>query len=170
MLEEVVNQIVALKMVIICSAVTTLLLTVFSLVICRVFSWKGKNIKLVGFFYDLSVFDTIALGTCIMKVFVIVSLLFSGGRIEPVQIMAYAVLVLAYNFCRLDVKEFLPSIVNGAIIVGVLIVANMLSSYLREVLFDMRIAVALALLGVFLVLFALYDVASCVLRMIEYRK
>ena len=170
MLEAVVEQIIALKLVIVCSAVTTLVLTVIGLVFCKVFSWRGKNIKLLGFLYGLSVADTIALAICIMKLFVVVSILLSGGRIQPVQIATYAVLVLAYQSCLRDFKEFVSGLINTTIIIGVLVVANMLSSYLREILFDYTIAIALVLLGLFLVLFALYDIACCVLCMVERRE
>ena len=170
MVEQVVEQIIALKAVIICSAVATLLVTAVSLLFCRVFSFRGKNIKLMGFFYNMTTADTIALATCIMKLFVVLSMIFSGGRIQPVQIAAYGTLVVLFVICRHKIREIVPTLVNGAIIIGVLIVVNMLTSYLREVLFDMRIAVALVFLGIFLALFALYDIGTCVLHMIEARE
>jgi len=170
MLDQIVEQIIQLKTVIICSAVATLFVTAISLVFCHVFSWRGKNLKLIGFFYNMNIWETIALATCIMKLFVVISLIFGGGHIQMVQIIAYGVLVVAYNICRAEIKEVLPSIVNGGIIMGVLVVVNMLSNYLVEVLFDLKIAIALGILGVFLFLFALYDIASCVLHLIEHKR
>lgn len=170
MLENILKQIMLMRSFIVIAAVGTLLLTVLCLVYCRKFSWNSSNLKLMGFFYDMGMADTFVLAVCVLKLFLVISLLFSKGRIENIHIYFFGILVLVYNLFNRRLKDVIVSIFNGAIIMGVLFVANLLLSYLREILFDIRIAAALVFLAVFLILYAAYDVGYCILSIVEHRE
>lgn len=170
MLDAVVEQMILMKSLIIISAVSTVVLTVACIIFCRYFHWEHHNIRLMGFFYDLSMADTFVLAVCMLKLFFIISLLFNKGRIETVHICFFGALVLVYNLFRRKWKDMLVSIFNGTVIMGVLFVSNLLLSYLKEVLFDVKIAIALVFLALFLILYAIYDVGQCILSIIESRE
>lgn len=170
MLENIVEQIMLLKSMIVIAAVGTIALTVFCLIYCRKFSWTSSNLKLLGFFYGMDMADTFVLAVCMLKLFLVISLLFSKGRIELIHIYFFGVLVIVCNFFNRKLKGVFVNLFNGAIIMGVLFVSNLLLSYLREILFDVKIAIALIFLAVFLILYAAYDVGYCVLSIIERRE
>ncbi len=169
-MDEIVKQLILLKPMIMVSAIGTILLMVVLLLSCRVFKWNKKNLGIIGFFYEATVLDSVTLAICLLKFFLIISLFFNKGRSEPVHILFFGMLVIAYNLCRRKWKEFFVSIFNGAVIMCVLYVSNFLLSYLREILFDVKIAIALVFLGIFLFLYTLYDIASCVLNIVDSRQ
>ncbi|MBQ7925281.1 MAG: hypothetical protein IJ335_03205 [Lachnospiraceae bacterium] len=168
-MEAVIEQLLLLKPVMITTAVGTVLLTIAILLWCRKFSWNSRNIRIMGFFYEAPMRDSVALATCILKLFLTISLLFLDGKIEMVHIYFFGMLVLLYNLLRLNLKETGISLFNGLIIMGVLYVSNFLTSYLREVLFDVKIAIALVLMGIFLILYSAYDVMVCVASIVNTR-
>ena len=169
-METIVEQLILLKPFVVISAIGTLAITVFFLVFCRRFSWNEKNIRAIGFFYDASIADTVTLAICILKLFLVISILSTKGRIELIHICFFGVLVLVYNICRHNLKDMCVSLFNGLVIMGVLYVSNFLLSYLREVLFDIKIVVALFFLAIFLILYSLYDIAGCILAIVNSRR
>ena len=169
-MDALIDQLILLKTLVIISAVGTFLLTIFLLLSCKRFRWKDKNIRLIGFFYEASMSDTITLAVCLLKFFLVLSLLFTKGRIELIHIYFFGALVLAYNICRHNLRDMGVSIFNGVVIMAVLYVANFLWVYLNEILFDIKIAVALVFLAIFLLLYAAYDIACCVLTIVNSRK
>lgn len=169
MLDSVIGQIILLKPTIITTAIGTVLIISLLLFGSRQFSWNARNVGLIGFFYEISAKECIMLALCMLKLFLVISMLFTKTRIAVVHIVFFAVLVLLYNILRHQIKEMLISIFNGAIIVGVLYVTMFLISYLRNVLFDVRIFIGLILLCIFLVLYAMYDVAWSLLNIVSGR-
>ena len=169
-MDEFIKQLILLKPMIVISAVGTVILALVLLICCRKFKWNGGGIRIMGFFYDASMLDSVTLSICLLKFFLVISLFFSKGRIAPVHIIFFGVLVIAYNICRRKIKEVFVSLFNGFVIMGVLYVSNFLLSYLREILFDAKIAVALVFLSVFLLLYTLYDIASCVLNIVSDKR
>lgn len=170
MLENILEQIMLLKSFIVVAALGTIALTIFCLVYCRKFSWKSSNVKLIGFFYGMDMSDILVLAACMLKLFLIISLLFTKGRIENIHILFFGVLIIICSLFNRNLKNVLVSLFNGAIIMGVLFVSNLLLSYLREILFDIKIAISLVFLAIFLILYAAYDVGCCVLTIVERRE
>lgn len=170
MLENILEQIMMMKSLIVIAAVGTIILTILCLVYCRKFAWESSNLKLIGFFYDMDMSDTFVLAVCMLKLFLVISLLFTKGRIETVHIYFFGVLVIVYNIFNRKLKDVVVSLFNGAIIMGVLFVSNLLLSYLREILFDYKIAIALVFLAIFLIMYATYDVGYCILSIVEHRE
>lgn len=169
-MDELIKQLILLKPMIVISAVGTVAIALVLLICCRKFKWTGSGIRIIGFFYDASMLDSVTLAICLLKFFLVISLFFSKGRIALIHILFFGVLVVAYNICRHKIKEVFVSIFNGAVIMGVLYVSNFLLSYLREILFDVKIAIALVFLAVFLLLYTLYDIASCVLNIVSDKR
>lgn len=170
MIEAIIEQMILLKTMVVVTAVCTVALTVCYFVFCRRFSWVHANTRVIGFFYDMNMSDTFILAVCMLKLFLVISLLFNKGRIETIHICFFGVLVLVYNLFRHRVKDMAVSIFNGFVIMGVLFVSNLLLSYLREVLFDFKIAAALVFLAFFLLLYAAYDVGYCILSIVDSRE
>lgn len=169
-MDEFIKQLLLLKPLIVISAVGTVILAIVLLLCCLKFKWNSGGIRIMGFFYDATMLDSVTLAICLLKFFLVISLFFNKGRIAPVHIIFFGVLVVAYNLCRRKIKEVFVSIFNGVVIMGVLYVSNFLLSYLREILFDVKIAIALVFLSVFLLLYTLYDIASCVLNIVSDRR
>ena len=169
-MDELIKQLVLLKSTIIISGVGTAVLLILLLISIRKFSWSGKNIRIFGFFYDATMLDSVTLAICMLKFFLIISLFFNKGRIGMIHILFFGALVLVYNLCRRKIKEMFVSIFNGLVIMGVLYVANFLMAYLREILFDKKIAVALVFLSIFLLLYTLYDIVSCIHNIVSDKR
>lgn len=167
MAEDIVKQIMLLRNFIITTAVGTLLLTAAFFVCSRQFSFRRQNMKLMGFLFDMRMRDTFMLSASLLKVFFVLSLLFSGGKIERIHVLFFGILAIGCNFGGKKGKDMLVGLFNGAVMTGVLFVAGLLSSYLRDVLFDFKIAAALVALAVFLMLYTLYDTGCCILSIVE---
>ncbi len=166
---QVITQIILLKNMIIVAGVGTILLLIALLVLCRRFSWEKRNLRLIGFFYEARLYDSVLLAICLTRFYLVISILITKGQIYPVHILFYGALVILYNIIRHNLKEMFVSIFNGVLIMGILYVAGFLISYLDNVLFDVRILIALIFLAIFLVLYALYDMAGCILNIINSR-
>ncbi len=166
---QVITQIILLKNLLIVAGVGTILLLIALLILCRRFSWEKRNLRLIGFFYEARLYDSVLLAICLTRFYLVLSILISKGRIYPVHIFFYGALVILYNIIRHNLKEMFVSIFNGVLIMGILYVAGFLISYLDNVLFDVKILIAIVFLAIFLVLYALYDMAGCILNIIESR-
>lgn len=169
MLEDIVKQLMLLKPTIITSAVGMVTFMVVMLIICNKFSFTGKNLKILGFFFDMKVSDSISLAVSILKFFLIVSMFFAGGKIQTVHIVCFAMLVVVFNICQLKIKSVLVSFFNSTVIIGVLMLIKFLVAYMHDVLFDVRILIAVVLLGIFLTLYTIYDIGLCVSIIIDRR-
>ena len=167
---NVINQIILLKTTMIVTAVGTLLLLVVLLLFCRKFSWDRRNLRVIGFFYEARMVDSVLLSLCLIRFYLVVSILVTKGAIYPVHIFMYGGFVLIYGAIRRKIREFLVSVFNAALIMGLLYVSGFLISYLENVLFDVKILIALVFLGIFLVLYALYDLAGCISNIIDSRE
>lgn len=166
---DIINQIILLKTMIIVTAVGTLLLLGVLTVMCSKFSWQKYNLRVIGFFYDAKLYDSVLLAVCLLKFYLVISILITKGTIYPVHIFFYGGLVLIYCILRHKIKETLVSLFNAVLIMGILYVAGFLISYLENVLFDVKIVIALAFLAIFLILYALYDMASCIFNIVSSR-
>lgn len=170
MAEDIVRQIMQLKTFIITAAAGNILLTAAMFFACRRFTFRRKNLKLVGFLFDMGMRDTFMLATALLKVFFVLSLFIAGGKTERIHVLFFGVLAVVCSFWGKRVKDVAVSLFNGTVMTGVLFLASLLASYLRDVLFDFRIAAALVVLAVFLMLYALYDLGCSVLSVVEMRR
>lgn len=166
---KIINQIILLKTMMIVTAVGTVVLLAVLLFLCRKFSWEKGNVRVIGFFYGARMMDSVLLAMCLIKFYLVISLLIAKGQVYPVHIFMYGSLVLMYGLCRRRLKEMIVSVFNAALIMGLLYVSGFLISYLENVLFDVKIMIALIFLAIFLVLYALYDLMGCVYNIIESR-
>jgi len=170
MLEAIIEQIVLLKTMMITTSIGTIVILAIILFCSRKFSWNAWNVRLIGFFYESKMTDSVLLAICLVRFFLVISILFSKGRFQLVHIVFYGMLIITYNIIRRNAKEMIVSIFNGLLIMGILYVSGFLISYLENVLFDVKIVIALVFLGIFLVLYALYDMAGCILNIVNTRE
>lgn len=169
MIETIIEQIILLKPLLITTGIGTVLLLSVLIISSRKFSWNSWNVRIIGFFYDSKMTDSVLLSICLVRFFLVVSILLTKGIIQPVHIYFYGMLILMYNLIRHKFKEMLVSIFNGVLIMGILYVSGFLMSYLQNVLFDVKIVIALVFLEIFLLLYALYDMAGCILNIVTSR-
>lgn len=169
MIETLIEQIILLKPMLLISAIGTVIILTILLICSGKFSWNNWNIRVIGFFYDSKMTDSILLSVCLVRFFLVISILVTKGRIYLVHIIFYGMLILVYNIIRHRLKEMFASIFNGILIMGILYVSGFLISYLSNVLFDVKIVIALVFLEIFLILYALYDMASCILNIVNSR-
>lgn len=161
MYHDIVTYIGQLRIFLLVSAVGTLLLGAVLLFACRRFSWEGRNRKLIGFFYEMSLWDTVGMACCILKCFLLLSLVLTGGNVAMIHIVMYVVLHLCYILHRRSMRGVAADLGMGVIATAVLLVMSMLYGYLHEILFDGRIACVVVLLGVLLFLYGVCDVFRC---------
>lgn len=170
MIEIIIDQIILLKPLMITTGIGTAILLTMLLILSRKFSWNAWNVRIIGFFFDAKMSDSILLSICLVRFYLVISILVTKGKIDIVHILFYGGLILVYNIIRHRFKEMIVSIFNGVLIMGILYVSGFLISYLENVLFDIKIVIALIFLGIFLVLYALYDMAGCVLNIVNSRE
>lgn len=170
MLDSVLEALMQLKTFILVSGIGIVLVGVFLLIFCRKFSWTGKNLKTIGFFYNLSVWDTVGISCCFMKVFLIFSILITTGKAELIHIIIFGILELCYIIHRRSFKGVLLDIVLCIVSVIVMNIMNMLHHYLNEILYDVKIAVVVWLLGILLCLYSIYDLIHCAKTVVETRE
>ncbi len=170
MLDSVLEAIMQLKTFILVSGIGIVLIGVFLLICCRKFSWNGKNLKLMGFFYNLSVWDTVGIACCFMKIFLIFSILITTGKVDLIHMIIFGVLELCYIVHRRSLHGVLLDIVLCVVSIIVMNIMNMLYHYLNEIVYDIRIAIVVWLLGILLCLYGVYDLMHCAKTVVESRK
>ncbi len=170
MLDSVLDAVLQLRTFILISGIGIVLVGVFLLIACRKFSWNGKNLKLVAFFYDLKVWDTIGLACCFVKIFLIISVLITTGYAEMIHIIVFCVLEALYLIHRRSFKGVMLDLVLSMVSVIVMGIMNMLHNYLNDIVYDIKIAIVVWLLGILLSLYGVYDLMHCVKTVIENRK
>lgn len=161
MFDDIISNILQLKLFIITAASGALLTGISLLVICRKFEWNARNRKFIGFLYGLSVRDTVSVAMALLKFFLLVSVVISGGNASFICVCVFLVLEAGYLVNRKSCKGLITDIVLGAITVCALVVMNMLYSYLHEIIYDGRILMVVILLGILLSIYALCDVFHC---------
>lgn len=170
MLDSILEAFVELKSFILVSGIGIVLVGIFLLIFCRKFSWTGKNLKAIGFFYNLSVWDTIGLACCFIKVFLIISLLVDAGKVDLIHMVIFVILELCYIIHRRSFRGVLLDFILCSVSIIVMNIMNMLYHYLNEIIYDTKIAVVVWLLGILLCLYSLYDLMHCVKTVVETRK
>ncbi len=161
MWNSIINEIGELRYFILVSAVGTLLLGIVLNICCRQFNWNRWTRKLFGFFYQQKGWDTAGLAIAVLKVFLFLSILIERGQAGYGHMVVFVVLQIGYVIHRRTTKELPYHIIMLMVALGILFVLHILSSYLRDIIFDWRIFVVVMLLGILLLLYALVDVAMC---------
>ena len=170
MLDSILEAITQLRMFILVSGIGILLTGIYLLIRCRKFDWNRKNIKLIGFFYNLSVWDTVGIAGCFMKIFLIISIMITTGKAEIIHMIIFIVLELCYIIHRRSIKGLMLDLVLSMVSIIVMTIMNMLHHYLNDIVYDLKIAVVVWLLGILLTLYGVYDLMHCVKTILETRK
>ena len=170
MLDSVLEAVMQLKTFILVSGIGIVLIGVYLLICCSKFDWNRKNLKLIGFFYNLSVWDTVGISCCFMKIFLIISILITTGKVEMIHMIIFGVLEVCYIIHRRSVKGLMLDLVLCIVSVIVMNIMNMLHHYLNEIVFDVKIAIVVWLLGILLCLYGIYDLMHCAKTVLETRK
>lgn len=170
MLDSILETVETLKVFILVSGIGILLVGLFLLLCCSKFSWNGKNLKIMGFFYNLKVWDTIGLSVCFMKIFLIISILITTGLAEKLHMIIFGILEAGYLMHRKNFKGVFLDLVLCAVSFIVMVIMNMLHHYLYEIVYDIRIAVVVWLLGILLCLYGIYDLMHCIKTIVNSEK
>lgn len=170
MLDSVLEAIMQLRTFILVSGIGIVLIGAYLLIRCRKFDWNGRNLKLMGFFYNLSVWNTVGLSCCFMKIFLIISILITTGKVDMIHMIIFGILEICYIIHRRSIKGVMLDIVLSIVSIIVMNIMNMLHHYLNEIVYDIRIAVVVWLLGVLLCLYGIYDLMHCAKTVLETRK
>lgn len=156
-----ISGVVQLKMFLIVTLAGGLLTGVVLYLLCSSFSWETRRRKLIGFFFQMSWWDTLGLACCFVKVFLFLSIILDLGTVEPVHIITYLLLELGYLIHRRSFDGVPADVLLGMVSAGVLLIMNMLSHYLAEIVFDKKIFCVAMLLGLVLLLLSLCDLVRC---------
>lgn len=170
MLDSILEAVMQLKTFILVSGIGIVFVGVFLLISCSKFDWNKRNVKLIGFFYNLSVWDTVGISCCLMKIFLIFSILITTGKVDMIHMIIFGVLELCYLIHRKSAKGLMLDLVLCIVSVIVMNIMNMLHHYLNEIVFDMKVAIVVWLLGILLCMYSIYDLMHCAKTVLETRK
>ena len=170
MLDSVLEAIMQLRMFILVSGIGILLIGIYLLIRCRKFDWNKKNLKLIGFFYNLSVWDTVGISCCFMKIFLIISIMITTGKTDIIHMIIFGILEICYIIHRRSTKGIMLDLILSLVSIIVLNIMNMLHHYLNEIVYDFKVASVVWLLGILLTLYGIYDLMHCVKTILETRK
>lgn len=170
MLDSILEAVMQLKTFILVSGIGIVFVGVFLLISCSKFDWNKRNVKLIGFFYNLSVWDTVGISCCLMKIFLIFSILITTGKVDMIHMIIFGVLELCYLIHRKSTKGLMLDLVLCIVSVIVMNIMNMLHHYLNEIVFDMKVAIVVWLLGILLCMYSIYDLMHCAKTVLETRK
>ena len=170
MLNQVINIVTELRIFLIVCAVVSIAMGGFLLIFCRKFSFDGKNLKTIGFFYRMGICDTLALAVGIAKVCLFISFFITVGKVSVSHIGAYVILHVVYIIHRRDVKGLMGDVFSGIATCGVISIMGMLYNYLHDVIFDWRIQVIIILMMIIICGYALCDMLRTCGRIIMIPK
>ena len=170
MLNQVINIGAELRMFLIVCAVVSIAMGGFLLIFCRKFSFDGKNLKTIGFFYRMKTWDTIALAVGIAKVCLFISFFITVGKVSNAHIGTYIFLHVIYVIHRRDIKGLVGDVFSGVATCGVMAIMGMLYNYLHDVIFDWRIQVVIILMMIIICGYALCDMFRTCARIIMIPK
>ena len=170
MLDSVLDAFMQLRTFILVSGIGIVLVGVFFLLRCSKFDWNKRNLKEIGFFYNLSVWDTVGVACCFVKVFLIVSILISFGKVDVIHMIIFGILEICYIVHRRSLKGVMLDFVLCTVTIIVMNIMNMLHHYINDIVFDIRIVIVIVLLGILLCLYSIYDLLHCVKVIVESRK
>ena len=170
MLNQVINIVTELRIFLIVCAVVSIAMGGFLLVFCRKFSFEGKNLKTIGFFYRMKTWDTLALAVGIAKVCLFISLFITLGKVSDACVVAYLFLHVVYIIHRRDIKGLFGDVFSGVATCGVMSIMGMLYGYIHDVIFDWRIQVVMILMMIIICGYAVCDVFRTCARIIMIPK
>lgn len=170
MLDSILEAVMQLRTFILVSGIGIVVVGLFFLLRCRTFNWNKRNLKEIGFFYNLSVWDTVGVACCFVKVFLIFSILITMGKVDIIHMIIFGILEICYIVHRRSIQGVLLDVVLCTVSVIVMNIMNMLHHYLKDIVFDIRIAIVIVLLGILLCLYSVYDLLHCVKVIVDSRK
>lgn len=170
MLDSILEAVMQLRTFILVSGIGIVVVGLFFLLRCRTFDWNKRNLKEIGFFYNLSVWDTVGVACCFVKVFLIISILITMGKVDVIHMIIFGILEIFYIVHRRSIQGVLLDVVLCTVSVIVMNIMNMLHHYLKDIVFDVRIASVIILLGILLCLYSIYDLLHCVKVIVDSRK
>lgn len=170
MLDSILEAVMQLRTFILVSGIGIVVVGLFFLLRCRTFDWNKRNLKEIGFFYNLSVWDTVGVACCFVKVFLIISILITMGKVDVIHMIIFGILEIFYIVHRRSIQGVLLDVVLCTVSVIVMNIMNMLHHYLKDIVFDVRIASVIVLLGILLCLYSIYDLLHCVKVIVDSRK
>lgn len=170
MLDSILEAVMQLRTFILVSGIGIVVVGLFFLLRCRTFDWNKRNLKEIGFFYNLSVWDTVGVACCFVKVFLIFSILITMGKVDIIHMIIFGILEICYIVHRRSIQGVLLDVVLCTVSVIVMNIMNMLHHYLKDIVFDIRIAIVIVLLGILLCLYSVYDLLHCVKVIVDSRK
>jgi len=111
--------------------------------------------------------DSVSLAVSALKILFVISLIFTSADIAPIHAFFLAVLTILQLISSRDIAYFLFDLFNSAVLLGALIIGNLLSHYMTEVIMDYRVLAALVLLYIVIIIYSLFDVYGSILRIIK---
>lgn len=167
MFDTIVGHIESLKAFIIVTAVVAFGLGIILMYLCSVFSWEGKKRKVLYFFYGLDTLEAFGLACAIIKISLFLTILVTKCRTEVIYIYVYGVLEVFYIAQRRTFKRLPYHIMMGITSAGVLVMLNVLYSYISEVVFDKRVLVVMVMMDLLLIINGVTDLFRCANRIME---
>ena len=161
MLDSILEAIMQLKTFIFVSAIGIILVGFFLLIVCNKFSWNSSRRRFIGFFYAMKTWDVFGVSTCFIKIFLTVSFLVTKGQISLLHIVIFVILKLCYIIHRRSLRGMVLDIGLTLVSIIIMVIMNLLYNYLNDIIFDIKIAIVIGILGVLLCMYAIYDLFCC---------
>lgn len=130
--------------------------TIWFAVLTRRFSWKKRNRAIYGALLNRSDRELVCVSAILMQWLFVFSAAVCGTEVELPHLMFLLLIPLIKLGAGMGMGIWFRDFLNGGLLFGTLLVANILSGYLKETRFNIFVVVILVLLKVFAVFYETY--------------
>lgn len=142
--------------------------TIWFAVLTRRFSWKKRNRAIYGALLNRSDRELVCVSAILMQWLFVFSAAICGTEVELPHLMFLLIVPLVKLGAGMGMGTWLRDFLNGGLLFGTLMVANILTGYLKETRFNIFVVVILILLKLFAVFYETYfgmrDTYTCFIR------
>ena len=154
---EVYEYIILLKPTIILTLIATGIVFFLFLMITVIFSWKGRNLKLMGYFYGIGTRDLMVLTLLTLKFLFAAVWPFDGTEIDQIHLYIFLILEFLFICIRRKIIAVPVGLLNRAFILGLLYLDDFIQSYMNAVQSTAQLRAVVICLKVFIVLYTAFD-------------
>ena len=143
--------------------------TVWFAILTRKFSWKKRNRAIYGALLNRSDRELICISAILMQWLFVFSAAVCSTEVEVPHLIVLLLLPLLKLAAGMGMGVWIRDFLNGGLLFGTMMVANILTGYLKETRFNIFVVVILVLLKIFTVFYETYFGMKDMYGCFEYR-
>lgn len=160
MFSEIVEIILLFQPFLLTVIVTGIGLEILLAAATRRFGWQNRNMVVYGFFFGLDRRQALWMAASLLWFLMVASSAVFLVEMEYAHLMMLLLLtackIVSHSKRRMYLTVYLRDLFNSGLVFFALLLENLLHSYLRDTRFQWQIAVILAALALFVVVYSLY--------------